>query len=177
MKSFTIDENTGAIKLHEGLASLSCSQAMRTLAYNKRAGDNEGRERKRYHEEVAYIYHVYYWGSSFVNEQLAERKRLVMKELSLKSDISPSPEMQELIDHVERVQKSDLMWVSLEKSKKTLARLEDLIEASTDTNELINFLTKKPTITKVIKEQEEAFYSAYAGVESRGGMEISEWER
>ena len=120
-------------------------RVLHTMAYNKRKGDTQGRERKRAIEECRYIYHMYHYASEFSEYDKEERHREALISAGLTEKFVISKELQACIDIFIKLQSTRML--------KTLATAENALDKAREYYDSVDFtiLTDKGELLHNIK--------------------------
>lgn len=116
------------------------------LSYNRRTGDNQGRQRTRAIEECRYIYHYCDYRSEFSEYADTERKEEALLAAGLANDYKISKEMQSCIDIFLRLQETRML--------KTLETAEGALDKIRDYYNTIDFKEKDDKNALVHKPKE-----------------------
>ena len=97
-------------------------RVLHTMAYNKRKGDVQGRNRIRAIQECRYIYHMYDYRSEFSEYEDDERKVEALTSSELEENYTISDQMQACIDIFIKLQNTRMLK-TLVTAEKTLDKI------------------------------------------------------
>jgi len=109
-------------------------RALYTLAYNKRKGDVQGRERKRAIQECRYIYHMFDYRSEFSEYEDDERHIEACVSAEIDKDYKQSKEMKACITIFNKLQETRML--------KTLTTAEQTLDKVREYYNAVDFLEK-----------------------------------